>query len=97
MNIARQVEYVNARNSFKDAETRGKKLILGNMNTNFWLHQEKINLDFVRETARRFPDARIFIIAEGTNKGFYIYSEANKCCLQLVDISQKYSHAEIVA
>lgn len=95
MNIARQIEYPNARNYFKDAETRGRKLLIGNMNTNFWLHKEKINLDFVLETAKRFSDARVFIISDGINKGFYIYSDTRKICLQLVDITPKYVHAEI--
>jgi hypothetical protein len=95
MNIARQIEYPNARNYFKEAETKGKKLIMGNMNTNFWLHKEKINLDFVVETAKRFSDARVFIISDGMNKGFYLYSDTHKICLLLSDISPKYSHAEI--
>jgi len=95
MNIARPIEYLNARDYFRDAETRGRKLILGNMNTNFWLHKEKINLDFVLASARNLSDARVFIISEGNNKGFYIYSESRKICIQLVDDSTHYSHAEI--
>jgi hypothetical protein len=95
MNIARQIEYLNARNYFKEAESKGEKLFLGNMNTNFWLHKERINLDFVLESARNLSDARVFIISEGINKGFYIYSEARKICIQLVDDSHHYSHAEI--
>jgi hypothetical protein len=95
MNIARQIEYPNARNYFKEAETRGKKLVMGNMNTNFWLHREKINFDFVVETAKRFSDAKVFIISDGSNKGFYIYSDTREICLKLMDISTKYSHAEI--
>jgi hypothetical protein len=95
MNIARQIEYPNARSYFKEAENRGKKLLMGNMNTNFWLHKEKINLDFVLETAREFSDARVFIISDGMNKGFYLYSDTRKVCLQLEDISPKFLHAEI--
>jgi hypothetical protein len=95
MNIAKQIEYLNARNYFKEAETKGKKLILGNMNTNFWLHKEKINLDFVLEAAKSLSDARVFIISEGINKGFYIYSESRKICIQLVDDACHFSHAEI--
>jgi len=95
MNVARQIEYPNARIYFREAETRGKKLIMGNMNTNFWLHREKINLDFVLETAKRFSDARVFIISDGVYKGFYIYSDTRQMCLQLMDITNKYAHAEI--
>jgi hypothetical protein len=94
MNIARQIEYPNARSYFREAELRGKKLIMGNMNTNFWLHREKINLDFVLETAKRFSDARVFIISDGMNKGFYLYSDTRQMCLQLMDINTKYAHAE---
>jgi len=95
MNIARQIEYPNATTYFKEAENRGRKLVMGNMNTNFWLHREKINLDFVLETAKRFSDARVFIISDGMNKGFYIYSDTRKMCLQLIDINTKFAHAEI--
>jgi hypothetical protein len=95
MNITKQIEYLNARNYFKEAESRGEKLFLGNMNTNFWLHKERINLDFVLEAARNLSDARVFIISEGINKGFYIYSESRKICIQLVDDSLHFSHAEI--
>jgi len=95
MNIAKQIEYLNARNYFNEAESRGKKLILGNMNTKFWLHKERINLDFVLESAKSLSDAKVFIISDGINKGFYIYSELRKICVQLVDDSIHYSHAEI--
>jgi len=95
MNIARPVEYLNARNYFQEAELKGKNLFLGNMNTNFWLHKEKINLDFVLESARNLFDAKVFIISEGSNKGFYIYSETRKMCIQLVDDSHQYPQAEI--
>ena len=95
MNIARKIEYPNARNYFKEAEIKGKKLILGEMKTNFWLHKEKINLDFVIETAKRFSDSRVFIISEGNHKGFYIYSETSQSCLQLEDITPLYSKSGV--
>jgi hypothetical protein len=95
MNIAKPIEYLNARDYFREAELKGEKLFLGNMNTNFWLHKEKINLDFVLSSARNLSDARVFIISDGNNKGFYIYSESRKICLQLIDDSRHYSHAEI--
>jgi hypothetical protein len=95
MNIAKQIEYLNAKSYFKEAESQGAKLFLGNMNTNFWLHKERINLDFVLESARNFSDSKVFIISEGNNKGFYIYSESRKICLKLTDESLHYSHAEI--
>jgi len=95
MNIAKPIEYLNAKSYFREAELKGENLFLGNMNTNFWLHKEKINLDYVIESARNLSDARIFIISKGINKGFYIYSESRKICIQLVDDSYPYFHAEI--
>jgi hypothetical protein len=95
MNIVKQIEYLRARNNFKIAELRGEKLILGNMNTSFWLHKEKINLDSVLESAKNFSDARVFIISEGINKGFYIFSETRRICIQLIDDSFPFSQAEI--
>jgi len=96
MNVARPIDYQSACNYFKEAEKKGEKLLMGDINTNFWLHKEKINLDFVRDTARKFTDARIFIIAEGKNKGFYMYSETSKTCLLLFDIASKIPHAQFV-
>jgi hypothetical protein len=93
MNIARQIDYGTAVSFFSDAEKRGKKLLLGNMLTRFWLHKERINHEFVLESARRFSDAKVFIVSEGNFKGFYIYSESRRVCLQLINNSAKFAQA----
>ncbi|HPR32511.1 MAG TPA: hypothetical protein PLK12_10455 [Prolixibacteraceae bacterium] len=95
MHTTRSIEYPDATRFFQEAEIRGNKLILGNIDTNIWLHKERINFDFVVEIAKRFNDSRIFIIPEGMHKGFYIYSPAQKACFQLVNESLRYNHAEI--
>ncbi|MDA3929402.1 MAG: hypothetical protein PF541_10620 [Prolixibacteraceae bacterium] len=94
MHTTQNIEYIIARHNFEDAEIRGLKLSPGNINTNIWLHKEAINYDLVVETARRFPDSKTFIIADGINKGFYIYSTLKQVCIKLVNESKAYTHAE---
>lgn len=94
MHTTQQIEYIIARSHFRDAEIRGLKLVPGNFETSIWLHKEGINLDLVIETARNFPDSNTFIIAEGPNKGFYIFSDQKKVCIKLVDKTNAYLHAE---
>jgi hypothetical protein len=94
MHTTQEIEYILARHHFEDAENKGLKLIPGAFETNIWLHREGINLDYVIEIARRFPDARTFIIANGMNRGFYIYSNLKKICIKLINKSQTFSHAE---
>ncbi|HKM93318.1 MAG TPA: hypothetical protein VJY41_06685 [Prolixibacteraceae bacterium] len=96
MNLTENVEYYLAQSYFKEAEDRGQKLISGSMDASIWLHKEKINLDFVIETAKNFSDSRIFIISEGEHKGFYIYSNDKKDCLKLISSHQKIKQAETV-
>lgn len=94
MHTTQQIEYIIARNHFQEAELRGYKLIPGRIETSLWLHREGINLDTVIETARNFPDSNTFIIAEGPNRGFYIYSNQKKVCVKLVNIQNPVLHAE---
>lgn len=94
MHTIQEIEYIIARHHFEEAEIKGFKLLPGTFETNLWLHHEGINLDHVIETARRFPDARTFIIAQGLNKGFYIYSVQQKICVKLVNKSQAFVHAK---
>jgi hypothetical protein len=93
---AENIDYLMAQQIFKEAERNGNKLVLGNMDTNFWLHKENINFDFVIQTARNYSDSRIFIISEGLNKGFYVYSKLKQNCLKLIQSSHKVSHAQVV-
>lgn len=94
MHSTQEIEYIIARHHFEEAENKGLKLIPGNFETNLWLHHEGINLDHVIEIARRFPDARTFIISQGLNKGFYIYSNQKKVCIKLVNKRNAFEHAE---
>lgn len=96
MNQAQNIEYYMAQSYFEEAETRNQKLILGNFDTNIWLHKEKINLDLVIEAAKNFSDSRIFIISEGMNKGFYIYSKLKKDCIKLINHNQTIHQAQAV-
>ena len=94
MHTTQQIEYIIARNHFQEAENRGLKLVPGRIETNIWLHKEGINLDLVIETARNFPDSNTFIIADGPNRGFYIYSNKQKVCIKLVNDTCTFNHAE---
>lgn len=94
MHYTEPINYIDANNLFRDAENNGLNLLPGQFETRFWLHNEKINLDFVLETAKRFPDSKTFIIASGINKGFYIYSTSKNTCLKLVNTTSVFEHAE---
>jgi len=96
MNLTENIDYCIAQSFFDQAEKNGQKLILGNLNTNIWLHNEKINLDFVIETSKRFTDSRIFIISEGIHKGFYIYSKLKMNCFKLISTSNKIQYTQAV-
>jgi hypothetical protein len=82
------IEYFIAQSRFNDAEMKGLKLVPGNFDTSIWLHKEEINLNSVVEIAKQFSDAKIFIISEGINKGFYIYSTLQKTCIKFVRKTQ---------
>lgn len=94
MHTTQQIEYIIARSYFQEAENRGLKLQPGHLDTSIWLHKEKINLDFVIETAKQFSDAKTFIIADGLHRGFYIYSTQKNVCIKLVNETAVYQHAE---
>lgn len=94
MHTTKNIEFFLAQRFFEDAKQRGLKLTEGSFDTRIWLHNEGINLDLVIETAKNFPDAKTFIIANGINKGFYIYSSTKKACIKLVNKTQAFAHAE---
>jgi hypothetical protein len=96
MNITENIEYCMAQNLFEQADKSGNKLVFGSLNTNFWLHKEKINLDVVIENAKRYTDSRIFIISEGKHKGFYIYSQIKKDCIKLITTTKSTMQPAIV-
>jgi len=96
MHIANPIDYTLAKAFFSEAEIKGQKLTTGNMDTNFWLHKEKINLDVVLNIAKRYTDSKIFIISEGPNKGFYIYSESKKVCVKLIEELPKFAPFQFV-
>lgn len=96
MHHTENIEYFIAQCYFEEAEIKNQKLYLGNFDTNIWLHKEKINLDLVIETAKHFSDSRIFIISEGINKGFYIYSQKEKICFKLINTNHPIQQAQAV-
>lgn len=83
MHQKENIEYFMALSYFNEAELKGQQLFLGNFDTNIWLHKENIHLDTVLDAAKKFADARIFIISRGLNKGFYIYSKQKEQCIRL--------------
>ncbi len=95
MHIAKQINYETAKDLFLKAEKEDQKLAFGNPETNYWLHKEKINLDMVLFQAKRFSDSKIFIISDGQNKGFYIYSDLKKACLKFVEETSDITHTII--
>jgi hypothetical protein len=95
MHIAKLIDYITAKDLFIKAEEEDRKLTFGNTETNYWLHKEKINLDMVLFQAKRFHDSKIFIIADGQNKGFYIYSDSKKACLKFVEETSDITHTVI--
>jgi hypothetical protein len=78
------IDYYLAQSLFNDAKNKDLKLIPGKFETNIWLHNEQLNLDYIVGVAKQFPDAKIFIISRGPDKGFYIYSTLQKSCIKLV-------------
>lgn len=96
MNLTENIDYNLAVSLFDQAEKSGHKLVFGNLDSNFWLHKENINLDFVIKTAKNFSDSRIFIISDGDHKGFYIYSNLKKVCIKLTTSSNRVTLPVIV-
>lgn len=90
------IDYQLAQNYFQEAENSGNKLTTGSLETNVWLHREKINLDFVIEIAKNYPDSRVFIIASGPNKGFYLYSTKSLICFKIVSTTEKINKLHAV-
>ncbi|MBN1924992.1 MAG: hypothetical protein JW798_04085 [Prolixibacteraceae bacterium] len=96
MCTTKNIEFLVAKHFFTEAEARGQKLILGNIDTNIWLHKEKINFNHVVEIAKRYNDSCIFIISKGPNKGFYVYSNSKKVCFKLANETLPINHVEMV-
>jgi hypothetical protein len=95
MHLTENIDYFMAQSFFNDAELKGYKLTPGHFNTNIWVHNEKVNLDEVIKAAKKFTDSRIFIIAEGLHKGFYIYSILEKACIKLIRNSETVKAQQI--
>jgi hypothetical protein len=67
---------------FKQADSLGRRMKLGDFNTSKWLQKENINLDEVKDISRSYSDLKIFIIGEGATEGFYIYSQKHETCFK---------------
>lgn len=76
------LDYANTLEIFRKAETTGRRLKMGEINTSRWLQQKNIKLDDIKEVSQKFPDLRIFIIGEGESEGFYIYSQKKETCFK---------------
>ena len=71
-----------AMKSFEDAEINGNRWRIGEFSTSKWLQMKKINLDEVVAFSKNMPDSKIVIIGEGTDEGFYVYSQKQKKCFK---------------
>lgn len=80
MDHFRHIDYSSTLEIFRTAESAGRRLKLGEINTSRWLQKENINLDDIKRASNFFPDLRIFIIGEGEFEGFYIYSQKKETC-----------------
>lgn len=76
------IDYESSIEIFQKAELTGKRLKMGDLRTASWLQKEKINIDVIKDISRNYPDMRIFIIGEGENEGFYIYSKKHETCFK---------------
>ena len=85
MDNFKKISYLESLRIFRKADQLGRRLKLGDLETSKWLQRENINLDNIKAISRNYPDLRIFIIGEGPNEGFYIYS-------QQMETSFKFQH-----
>ena len=82
MDNFKKISYLESLRIFRKADQLGRRLRLGDLNTSKWLQQQNINLDSIKAISADYPDLRIFIIGEGQNEGFYIYSQQMETCLK---------------
>lgn len=75
---------------FDKAERFGQRLKIGEFDTSKWLQRENIKLDEVVDFSKQMPDSRIFIIGDGSDEGFYIYSKQQQSCF-------KFQHHRLAA
>lgn len=76
------IDYYKSVEIFNKAELSGRRLKIGEFNTAQWLQKENINLDILKDFSREYSDLRIFIIGEGVDEGFYIYSKKHETCFK---------------
>ncbi len=82
MDNFKKISYLESTRIFRQADQLGRRLRLGDLNTSKWLQRENINLDDIKAISRNYPDLRIFIIGEGKDEGFYIYSKQMETCFK---------------
>ncbi len=80
MDNFRKISYLESLRIFRLADQAGRRLRIGDLDTSKWLQRENINLDNIKAFSSDFPDLRIFIIGNGPNEGFYIYSQQMESC-----------------
>ncbi|MDX9883379.1 MAG: hypothetical protein RBS73_15060 [Prolixibacteraceae bacterium] len=76
----KQIEYIRSLHVFENAEKSGLRMKMGEFNTSQWLQHENIKFDDIVNFSKQMPDAKIFIIGSGTDRGFYIYSQKQQTC-----------------
>ena len=78
----KKISYLESLRFFRQADQVGRRLRLGDLKTSKWLQRQNINLDNIKAISKNYPDLRIFIIGEGQNEGFYIYSQQMETCFK---------------
>ena len=76
------IDYHSSLIIFKEAESAGNRLKMGEFQTSTWLQKENINLDVIKDISLSYSDLKIFIIGNGKNEGFYIYSKKYETCFK---------------
>ncbi|MGQ8337970.1 hypothetical protein ACUNWD_15575 [Sunxiuqinia sp. A32] len=82
MDNFKKISYLESLRMFQQADSNGRRLKLGDLKTSKWLQRENINLDNIKAISRNYPDLRMFIIGEGKNEGFYVYSQQMETCFK---------------
>ncbi len=82
MDNFKKISYLESLKIFRQADQLGRRLRLGDLKTSKWLQRQNINLDNIKAISKDYPDLRIFIIGEGQNEGFYVYSQQLETCFK---------------
>ncbi len=77
-----RIDYHSSLLIFKEAESAGYRLRIGEFHTSKWLQKENINLDVIKDISLNYSDLKIFIIGNGKYEGFYIYSKKHETCFK---------------